>query len=367
MVLTTAKPKLNNIFRTNNFDLLRILAATEVLLHHSYWHLEVPVSILYTYIQYFTGVPMFFVISGFLISASYERNPDLKSYFRNRALRIYPALWCCIILTICTIAIVSKVNFFNKEFVPWFFSNCIGIIYTPHFLSHFGFGSYNGSLWTIPLELQFYILLPVIYFFISAMADNEVKKTRVFILVFLLFTVAAYFILRYATGTPEKETTFEKMLRYTFAPRFFLFLLGVVFQRIKIYESKLVAGKAIYYLIAYFIFQSNVPSTPFFNIIGQLFLGLVTISLAYTLPGLAKKILKGNDISYGVYIYHGLVLGVIVEMNILHNPLYILVVLCIAYLLAYASWNLIEKPFLHKKKTSDHKKVLQHSLVDDRL
>ena len=359
MVPTSAKSR----FRNNNFDLLRILSATEVLLYHSYVHLNIPVSTWFTCIQNFTGVPMFFVISGFLISASYERKPDLKNYFRNRALRIYPALWCCIILTVFTIAIVSKVNFFNKEFVPWFLSNCMGIIYTPHFLSNFGFGSYNGSLWTIPVELQFYILVPVVYFLTSRLTKNEVKKTRIIILLFLLFTLIAYFILRYASSTLEKETTFEKILRYTFVPRYFLFLLGVVFQRTKLYESRLVAGKGIFYVAAYLAFQYSVPFTPFTSIIGQLFLGLVTISLAYTLPGLAKKILKGNDISYGIYIYHGLVLGVLVEMHALNNPLYILVVLCVACLLAYASWNLIEKPFLNKKKKPDHNKVKQPLLV----
>ncbi len=300
---------------------------------------------------------MFFVISGFLISASYERKSDLKQYFRNRALRIYPALWCCIILTILTITIVSKVNFFNKEFVPWLFSNCIGIIYTPHFLSQFGFGSYNGSLWTIPVELQFYIILLIIYLSISRLTKNEVRKTTIIVLLFILFTIIGYFILRYASNSLDKETTFEKIVRYTFAPRYFLFLLGVILQRMKIYESKFVSGKALYYLIAYLIFKYNVPATPFYNIIGQLFLALVTISLAYTLPNLSKKILKGNDISYGIYIYHGLVLGVLVEMNFLHNSFYVFFILCAAYLLAYASWNLVEKPILNKKKMSDHKRL----------
>src|SRR4051812_7426859 len=225
MVSAIAKSK----FGKNNFDLLRIFAATEVLLYHSYTHLNIPVPTWFTYLLNFPGVSMFFMISGYLISASYERKPDLKTYFRNRALRIYPALWCCIILTILTLTIVLKINFFNKEFIPWVISNCIGIIYTPHFLSQFGFGSYNGSLWIIPVELQFYILLPIVYFLISRVTKSEVKKTTMFIILFVLFTTLSYFIFRYATDPTGKETTFEKILRYTFVPRYFLFLLGVVF------------------------------------------------------------------------------------------------------------------------------------------
>ena len=80
-------------FRVNNFDLLRIFAATEVLLLHSFTHLKLPFPVWFKVLANFPGVPMFFVMSGFLISASYERNGELKNYFRNRILRIYPALW----------------------------------------------------------------------------------------------------------------------------------------------------------------------------------------------------------------------------------------------------------------------------------
>src|SRR4051794_31062121 len=92
-----------SMFRNNNFDLLRLFAATEVLFSHSYWHFEMPDPIWLTYLHNFPGIPIFFVISGFLISASYERKSDLKNYVRNRALRIYPALWFCIILTVLVI------------------------------------------------------------------------------------------------------------------------------------------------------------------------------------------------------------------------------------------------------------------------
>ena len=41
-----------------------------------------------------------FAISGFLISASFERSHNLANYFRNRFLRIFPALWCVVLLTV---------------------------------------------------------------------------------------------------------------------------------------------------------------------------------------------------------------------------------------------------------------------------
>lgn len=44
------------------------------------------------FIDLFPGVPIFFFISGFLISKSFEENSVLKEYALNRILRIYPGL-----------------------------------------------------------------------------------------------------------------------------------------------------------------------------------------------------------------------------------------------------------------------------------
>ena len=55
-------------FKVNNFDLLRLLAATEVIFDHYYQHLKLPISHTALKILYlFPGVPVFFVISGYLI------------------------------------------------------------------------------------------------------------------------------------------------------------------------------------------------------------------------------------------------------------------------------------------------------------
>ena len=153
-------------FTINNFDLLRLLAATEVIIDHYFQHLHIPISSFSLKILYLLpGVPVFFVISGYLISASYERNSNLLVYFKNRALRIFPGLWGCILVTILVISITG-VSFFNKQAILWLPAQLTGFIYTPKFLLNYGFGSYNGSLWTIPIELQFYILLPFCYFLI---------------------------------------------------------------------------------------------------------------------------------------------------------------------------------------------------------
>ncbi|WP_316844699.1 acyltransferase [Pedobacter psychrodurus] len=347
---------INREFRINNFDLLRIFAATQVVFLHSFTHLKIPFPLWFQVLEKFPGVPMFFVMSGFLISASWERNTDFKNYFKNRVLRIYPALWVCIILTVVVISLVGHVNFFSRPGLMWFLSQSVGIIYTPAFLSSYGFGSYNGSLWTIPIELQFYLVLPVIYFL--AYKTTRVEKNRTLIItgLFFLSIVIAYIILAYYSPLELKfETKLQKITRYTFLPNVYLFLLGICLQRFKVYQSKLFYGKGIYWVILFLLCNYLLPDTIFFNMCLKILLGITTISLAYTLSGVAQKLLKGNDISYGVYIYHGLILGVFVQYKLFGNSANVLVVLSLAYILAFLSWRLIEKPFLKIKSKTIHR------------
>jgi peptidoglycan/LPS O-acetylase OafA/YrhL len=85
----------------NNFDLLRLLAAILVIFAHSFDLLKRPeplTSIVPAGWGY-VGVLIFFSISGFLVSRSWVRDPQLISFAVKRALRIMPALVVALILS----------------------------------------------------------------------------------------------------------------------------------------------------------------------------------------------------------------------------------------------------------------------------
>ncbi|OOQ61300.1 acyltransferase family protein [Mucilaginibacter pedocola] len=333
-------------FKINNFDLLRLLAATEVIFDHFYQHLQIPISHTATKILYlFPGVPVFFVISGYLISASYERNSNLKNYIRNRALRIYPGLWACIILTLIVFTITG-VNFINKQTLAWLPTQLLGFIYTPGFLADYGFGSYNGSLWTIPIELQFYIMLPICF-----LLAPKGKLNGWFMALFVIFVGLA---LVYNLSHFNEKIT--KLLRYTFIPHFYLFLTGVIFQRRRIYSSKFIYGKALYWIVPYVAFSMfffDRIDAAYFTVIQYLFLAFTLLSMAYTLPTFADKLLKKNDISYGMYIYHGMIITVVVELKLVpyFNLMYLIGGTVV---MATLSWLFIEKPFIKRKQKTIH-------------
>jgi peptidoglycan/LPS O-acetylase OafA/YrhL len=329
-------------FRINNFDLLRLLAATQVICGHYQDHIiktgnHLLLDILYS----FPGVTIFFMISGYLISASFERNSKFSNYIRNRVLRIYPGLWGIILLTVIAISLTG-VSFLNMQALAWLPAQLAGIIYTPGFLSNYGFGSYNGSLWTIPVELQFYLVLPLCY-----LLAPKNKTNYWFYLLFVIFTACYIFYQLDNVGH-----VLHKLLQYSFVPHFYMFLLGVIFQRLQIYRSAFIYNKAQYWLLAYLVLI--IVSYNYFNNIAlilfkNVFLAFTTLSMAYTLPGIAKKLLRGNDISYGIYIYHGLLLTLIVQLK-LQPDINMFMVIVATYVLAYLSWTFIEKPFIQRKK-----------------
>ena len=80
-------------WRVNNFDLVRLLAALQVAVVHALMHLKPTGSFVHIAragLELFPGVPIFFVISGLLISKSYEQSDSIRDYYRNRCLRIFP-------------------------------------------------------------------------------------------------------------------------------------------------------------------------------------------------------------------------------------------------------------------------------------
>lgn len=327
----------------NNLDLIRLAAALQVLLFHTIYQLGIDRPVWLEPLAVLHGVPIFFVVSGFLVSASYERRTSLTDYARKRALRIFPALWVCIVVTI-VVASFFGFSFFSPSGLAWVAAQFAGVIYTPGFLRDFGMGSYNGSLWTIPIELQFYLILPLIY-----LVASRFRAQLGFWVVFLLLLLIAIGLNILVPSTAE-ETMVQKLLRYTFLPHVYLFAFGILLQRTKVYLSRFIVGKGLFWLASYLALALTFGSTPALQIPILLMLGITVISLAYTAPTMAHAILKGNDISYGVYIYHGLAINILIELGMTKSPALLLVVFALTVVAATASWLLIEKPALKRSR-----------------
>lgn len=350
-----------NYLKYNNFDLIRLLAATQVAMLHSIKHLEVPAGGYELLIAYVPGVPAFFFISGFLISASWERNPDPRLFFTNRFLRIFPGLWAATLLAITTLLVFGSgidISGNFATFALWVFSqSTIFQAWTPGFLRGYGVGAVNGSLWTIAVELSFYAFIPVLYLVFRAAGGG--RKTAILLLIIVLSFVAQYLL--YGNQDLIGETLFYKLVRASPVPWVGMFCCGILAQRYLPNIIDIVAGRMLYFLALYIVVSvitQVYPLPPFLRgtsnsmgVINYLAMVGLLLSIAYTNTGVSDRLLQRNDISYGMYIFHMPIVNVLVECGILGwTGFFIALTATIA--ISSMSWLWVERPALRLRRAA---------------
>lgn len=353
----------NSTFSTNNFDIIRLFAAAQVAHYHIFhimninihpWHKKI-----IEYWGLFPGVPIFFFISGFLISRSWERNTNLTSYTTNRILRIYPGLIAAVILDFLLVNISGHINNANPEFIElsllFIAKSSIFQFYNPGFMRQYGDGVMNGSLWTITVELQFYILTPLLYYWANKTKNISVAN-------FITINVCIFLIINIIFNnylTSYEGLTWYKLLRVSFAPWIYMFLIGVIFQKNfeRIYE--ILHGKFIYCLLVYLLIALMFRKfgADFGNSMNPLlfiFLAVLIFSFAYSNTNLSMAILQKTDISYGIYIYHMPIVNYLIYTNYFSGYQAGAIALMLVITTSLLSWHVLEKKFLKLKNKKNH-------------
>ena len=116
------------------------------------------------------GVPIFFVISGYCIhrsgAARLFSNPgvrfDARQFWLRRFVRIYPVLLPALLLTLAadsiSLTLLPVSHKINAIGARDFFVN----LFSLQGVAGKTYGS-NGALWTLSLEVQFYLLYPLVF------------------------------------------------------------------------------------------------------------------------------------------------------------------------------------------------------------
>jgi peptidoglycan/LPS O-acetylase OafA/YrhL len=359
----------NKLSFENNFDLLRLYAAIEVVLYHIFTHFIPPDNIeAYNFffqniVHIAPGVPIFFMISGFLIFWSFERNSDdLKKFFTNRAKRIFPGLWVCTIVTLVTLILVGGVEP-TFAFVPKIMLWILGQIsffqfWTPDVFKSFGLGNPNGVLATITVEIQFYLSIPILFLILKS--RKKVEKNTVL----LFFALISYIFNQFSTYYFNQESVIFKLISVSVFPYFFYFIFGILFYLNFSSISKFIESKfhiwLIIFLSYHIIFSYGlkfyVPSywPNIWGLLYMILLSFLLFSFAFSFKNLSDRLLIGNDFSYGIYIYHGFFLNLFVGLNFnTQNNIFLFSLL--TSLCAFISWKLVEKRFVVSKKLNIYK------------
>ena len=165
--------------RRNNFDALRLIAATSVIFTHAFLIAEGeqnrdPLVVL-TRNQCPTGlvgVFVFFAISGFLVTQSWEQTRSLPRYAAKRTLRIYPGYATCILLlTFGLGAAVTSLpldDYLRDPRTHEFLIANLKMELQPNALPGVVFGQswfgnvMDGPLWSLPLEVSLYVMVALL-------------------------------------------------------------------------------------------------------------------------------------------------------------------------------------------------------------
>ncbi|ARN74097.1 acyltransferase family protein [Oceanicoccus sagamiensis] len=349
-------------FNENNFDLIRLFAAFQVALHHSATHLKIEhaswLGSIINFLLLFPGVPIFFFISGFLISRSYEGNPNPGQYAQNRGLRLFPGLIVCGVVTTLSIYLsgyMGSLDVAVSDIFVWLLSQVtVFQFYDPDFLSGYGIGQANGSLWTIYIELQFYILVPILYLVLS----RVFKSQNAFNIAIIVLVAVFYVSTMVAVPLIADNTLLSGLFRMSFVSYFYMFLLGVVFQRYYPFIAKHLEGKFLIVLAIYVVFYYllkqfvNVKLGNAINPALYIVLCCLVFSAAFSARDLSRKVLGHNDISYGIYIYHMPIVNFLIYNQFLGTDLSLLIAMITTLLVAILSWVVVERPSMKMKKKS---------------
>jgi peptidoglycan/LPS O-acetylase OafA/YrhL len=335
------------ISKKNNFDLIRLFAAMQVVILHGASHLGVDIDLFKAPLKYFPGVPIFFVISGFLITASFARNPDILRYAYNRILRIFPALWVCFLITVVLLVyfgVISSKNILSFPVIAWVLTQVSFLqFYTPDSFRSWGVGAPNGSLWTIPVEIQFYVLLPLIVLLLTQIP---------FKIKLLLLSVCSVAFNFWLAG--REDTTIHKLMGVSIFPFLYNFLIGsfLYFEWEKV--RQFFEGKALWWLLAFAAYCGLFSVRPDYyptatQFVANLLLACLTISCAFTANALSERLLRGYDISYGVYIYHMVIINSLIALGFFGQIQYFLLMLLLTTVMALLSWIFVERKALRLK------------------
>ena len=191
-----------NMSKNNNFTILRMICCFIVIYEHyvclrglSWLNLNLRGS----------AVNIFFILSGFWVTFSLFRSKSLKEYFLKRYKKIFPLYWGVVIFSALFLSFASTLSlseyFTNIHLYKYLIANLSTLNFIhPNLPGVFeGLplnGAVNGALWTIKIEVGFYILLPIILFFISKISiiDNNRRAWSCIIIFVIIYMLSAIYV-----------------------------------------------------------------------------------------------------------------------------------------------------------------------------
>jgi peptidoglycan/LPS O-acetylase OafA/YrhL len=289
------------------------------------------------------AVDGFFIISGFLISASYLNSSSIRSYLIKRIVRIYPAF---LVASLLCILVVAPLGGADLRAMPLaFYLKAVAHTLTLNPPDNPGafVGTYydglNSSMWTIRYEFRCYLL--VILLGVAGLLRRPAVLGMIALVLIALFPWApndpnlapAWVHLPLWLGVPDQAMILTGM-----------FLAGATFRalqdRLPLTNRHMLVAAAILMgcLFVPYLARLGVVTAGTYLIFGIAAKGRATI---------LERINNDNDRSYGLYLYAWPIEKLSIAYGLV-SPLWLLAlsVWLSAMAMGALSWFLIEKPAL---------------------
>ena len=323
---------------SNRFDFLRLLFASGVLVFHAIvlanlWpgtQVERTLAILAE-----LSIQGFFIISGALVYGSYLNSKSVGDYFGKRIRRLYPA-YVAIILIPALISLLISGQFSqvlkyvgaNLAFLNFLEPNLPGL-----FDGH-KHNEVNGALWTLKIEVMFYVALPILGWML-------VKFGKMKWALLAMIYVAAEL---WRSLIPNLESPYAAQIARQLPGQmsFFAVGIGLWILRHKAQQNAVKLGLIGFALLLI----SFLPNLEFTR---PLALGAFVAGVAYA-SGPSLNAARWGDISYGVYITHFPIINALIALGVftLNPTLGFIAVGVLVVIASLLLWRFVERPFLRK-------------------
>jgi peptidoglycan/LPS O-acetylase OafA/YrhL len=348
--------------KPSGFDYLRIALSVSVLLWHSY-QVSYGESAALAFWNETRGtllpiiLPAFFALSGFLVSGSLFRNPDTKTFLLLRGIRIFPALSVEVILAAIVLGPIltsyTLARYFSDIRLYKYFLNIVGRI---HYILPGVFENnpeqniVNSQLWTIPFELECYIVIAI------CSIVGLIRNRRLLLVGFVGSSVglAIWNSLHGDSAAPAGGVNGRVLV--------LCFLAGVV---IYAYRDRIVLRArwaSLCFVLTVVLFRVHLDQLQLPVYLCPLLVAYMTVYVGLLNPQ-RSIIINAGDFSYGVYLYSFPIQQAVASVfgvggGWLQN---VAISLPLVGGLALFSWWFIEKPFLKVRRYIGAKPSPTHS------
>jgi len=340
--------KVGDIGRQNALGVLRLAFAILVIVSHSVEMADgnrsrEPLTRLFGTISFGElAVDAFFVISGYLIVASYMASDTVLSYLKKRCIRIYPGF---IVASLISLLVVAPLVGGSWPAIigrlPYHLSTIAALQYLeiPGTFPGLGFSDINGAVWTIAYEFRCYLL--VIALGLAGIFRRPAIVAAAAVSMMAAYVLAPDTMLRNAGYVLPFSRLWMGWLDVTLRLTS-LFLVGSCFY---LWRDRIVVsvGGAVIAAVGLLIALCFAP-------LAELGVGIFGgyLIFAFALWGrgtILSRINNRDDISYGTYLY-GWPIGAAILWAIPALPLWSATMLAILASTGagWASWRLVEKP-----------------------